>query len=132
MRDIKSLKYPIFILFYLINRSVVSKEKYINIIYQFAQIELENQVVFFGLLQHNWRIFCYCLSALSVLSHTAQRPTLERPAASVDSQQQQKIRCLCCSSSYVVFVPENTVRKQLWDLFLNCSTRSINDVFFSA
>ena len=48
------LKYPIFILFYLINRSVFSKKKYINIIYQFAQIELENQVVFFGLLQHNW------------------------------------------------------------------------------
>ena len=37
-------------------------------------------------LQHNWRIFWYCLSALSVLSHTAQRPTLERPAASVDCQ----------------------------------------------
>ena len=49
-------------------------------------------------LQHNWRIFWYCLSALAVLSHTAQRPTLERPAASVDSQQQQqKIRYLCCN-----------------------------------
>ena len=39
------------------------------------------------------------VSALAVLSHTAQRPTLERPRPASDDSQQQKIRYLCCNAS---------------------------------